>query len=371
MSDKSVLKEKEPDEAILEEHITAYMTKVCKVLLYILIVTTIVEAIVCILIKMGYFAYFLKVQNNVCILYEVFVFEVILKTLLTWFIYFVYLILYKKSSYRARQILTSSVLLLLTTIFCFGHWKYSYLSILYSIPIVFTSPLGKKTQKIVLCFSLVATVLYSAFQYLSFGTSYNFLIAVVSLTTIISFYLISSSFYDSMIKALLDMERFIILSTHLNDEISHDYSTGAFSKACLNTDLKNNLEGNKEYHSAAFIDLDDFKHINDTRGHAIGDFVLKNIVRCFNMRHERIYRYGGDEFVAISKLSAEEFAAEIEKIKRSYNSSSKKLFSCDSTFSAGVISITENDSVESILQKCDDLMYTAKQNGKNFISVRP
>lgn len=361
-------KEEQSDanNVIIENHITNYLDKVGKVLFWMLLLLTIAEVITYILVCFGFFSYYLEKQNNIKLSYYAFIGESSTKLIITWLIFSFYLIIFQKVNFKHKKILLCTVLLLLTTILCFGHWKYSYLSILYSIPVVFTCPLGKKTQKIVLFISLIMSIFYSVLQYFIFRTDYNFFIGTVSVVTIVTFYLICSSFYNSMMEALKDVEKFYLLSAKLSDEISHDYVTGAFSKHTLHYDLTEN----KNFKSMAFIDLDNFKKINDTKGHAVGDHILKNIVRCFNSRRERIYRYGGDEFVILSNLSVENLATKIEMVKTAYNISSKKLFACDATFSAGVMPINHKDDAATLLQKCDEIMYISKHEGKNKISIK-
>ena len=366
MRKKDLKKAVEPGNEVMEVHITSYLNKICKVIFYVLLVLLFTEILICALVRMGYFSYYLKFQNNVKLSYSDFVFETISKVVICWAIYGVFMFFYKKADFRLKKFLVCVVLLVLTSIFVFGHWKYSYLSILYSIPVVVTCPLGKKTNRSVLVISILITILYSIFQNLTFNTEYNFLICTVSLTTIVTFYLIAAGFYESMTKALMDVEKFFLLSTKLNDEIAHDDLTGAFSKVTL----RQSLIGNKKFNSIAFIDLDNFKEINDTKGHAAGDQILKNMVRCFTMMHESIYRYGGDEFVALSELYLEEFVDEINKIKVSFNTSSKKLFSIDATFSAGVMEIKPSDTMDSLLKKCDQAMYVSKQRGRNTVSIK-
>ena len=366
MGKKTLTKTNLPDNAILDFHISAYLDQVGKVIFLVLIVNLLAEIVTCTLVKMGYFAYFLESQNNVKLSFHYFFWETFAKTVLSWIIYFVYLILYKKSSFPKRKLLVCIVMMILTSVFIFGHWKYSYLSILYSVPVVITTPLGKKPQKVVLIISLLLTACYSIFQAALFKTEYNFLIATVSITTIATFYFISSTFYSSMSKAISDIEKFFLISTKLNDEIAHDYSTGALSKVTLHQDL---LAIN-EYKSIAFIDLDNFKEINDSKGHSTGDHILKNIVRCCKSRNLKIYRYGGDEFVILSPLPVQQLAEEIEKVKLAYATSSETLFSCEATFSAGVMPFLETNDMNDLVRQCDEVMYISKNNGKNKVTVQ-
>lgn len=65
----------------------------------------------------------------------------------------------------------------------------------------------------------------------------------------------------------------------------------------------------------AMIDLDNFKHINDTYGHGHGDFLLREFVSFIEERirpEDKLYRYGGDEFILM--IQSSEFETIIEKL---------------------------------------------------------
>ena len=83
-----------------------------------------------------------------------------------------------------------------------------------------------------------------------------------------------------------------------------------------------------------------------------------------------IYRYGGDEFIVLSKLESSALAHELEMIKIAYRKSSENLYSCKATFSAGIIPIRAADDINSLISKSDEIMYISKHSGKNKITVK-
>ena len=84
-----------------------------------------------------------------------------------------------------------------------------------------------------------------------------------------------------------------------------DFLTGLFCRRKLEEDLQRYIELNERHNikfSVIMLDINNFKNINDTRGHKIGDKVLREVARClqYNIRKsDRAYRLAGDEFVLI------------------------------------------------------------------------
>jgi diguanylate cyclase (GGDEF)-like protein len=121
----------------------------------------------------------------------------------------------------------------------------------------------------------------------------------------------------------------------------------------------------------AYFDLDNFKQINDSLGHSVGDEVLKQVAETIqtNLRQTDIVaRLGGDEFAVILPES-DAISAEISLNKlRSLLLNRMKENSWDVTFSIGAIPFQEfSFSIDEIIRKADDLMYSVKNNGKNNI----
>jgi len=122
----------------------------------------------------------------------------------------------------------------------------------------------------------------------------------------------------------------------------------------------------------AYIDIDNFKRVNDTFGHAKGDILLQNIGKIIkeNLRAYDIpARMGGDEFIVFfpetDKTQAE---AVINKVKSCVEKNLKE-YSDLLTFSIGALVVTNPDcSIEGMIKIADDLMYSVKKNSKNGIA---
>ncbi|MCR5799112.1 MAG: EAL domain-containing protein [Lachnospiraceae bacterium] len=156
-----------------------------------------------------------------------------------------------------------------------------------------------------------------------------------------------------------------------------DFLTGLFNRLCCERDLARIIDEAKKSNKKGallYLDLDDFKHINDGLGHQYGDVLLKDISR--GMRdvrglEENCYRMGGDEFVIIIPPRLfDDYERIIEEIKKVF---ATPFYLKDSeyycTMSMGIVVFPdEGDKVEELVQKADVAMYEAKKSGKNRMS---
>lgn len=155
----------------------------------------------------------------------------------------------------------------------------------------------------------------------------------------------------------------------------HDPLTGLANRTLLQDRLRQAIENAKRggfMLALAFLDLDNFKHINDNFGHDAGDAVLREIAQRLreNVREEdTIARMGGDEFVLVicNPASHERIAELIERIRRSVMAKVEvKGRDILPGTSIGVsIFPDDGDSPEKIMRAADAAMYHAKTLGKN------
>lgn len=162
---------------------------------------------------------------------------------------------------------------------------------------------------------------------------------------------------------------------------SQDSLTGLVNRHVLASRMKHALTTQKrsgKMSALLFIDLDHFKHINNTMGHNIGDLLLQQVAeRLPNCVRESdtVSRFGGDEFVImLEELSEDKFkaASQAEVVAEKILHALNKPYSLDSreysnTPSIGIALFSHNDIADNVLQQADIAMYQAKQSGRNAI----
>jgi diguanylate cyclase (GGDEF)-like protein len=124
--------------------------------------------------------------------------------------------------------------------------------------------------------------------------------------------------------------------------------------------------------TVAFFDCDNFKHINDHFGHRVGDTVLRLFAQALrtNVRSiDIVARLGGDEFVVLlTETDYESSKKFIHRLQRLLMEVVQQYTWWPVTFSIGAVThIKTPGSIDDILRKTDELMYSAKKSGKNKI----
>lgn len=123
------------------------------------------------------------------------------------------------------------------------------------------------------------------------------------------------------------------------------------------------------------MDIDHFKRINDTRGHDVGDRVIQGIAKILRetVRHgDHLGRWGGEEFLLLCTNSTREGATVLAK--KICASIADSLFECDRqslrvTISIGVALAKDDESFDQTLKRADELLYKAKEAGRNCAFV--
>lgn len=167
------------------------------------------------------------------------------------------------------------------------------------------------------------------------------------------------------------------MSDKLAYQASHDDLTGLYNRReferQLDESLKDSRRRNAE-HTLCYLDLDQFKIINDTCGHMAGDILLKQISHQIQTRtrhHDIIARLGGDEFgIIFYDTNIKEAEALSETIKNSVSDFKYiwKENSFDVGVSIGIVPITANvESHSELMIRADSACYIAKENGRNCI----
>lgn len=185
-------------------------------------------------------------------------------------------------------------------------------------------------------------------------------------------------------------KRIIELNRHIQEMAFHDSLTQLPNRRLLNDRLIQSLAALKRsgrYGALMFVDLDNFKPLNDIHGHALGDLLLieaaERLRKCVR-EVDTVARFGGDEFVVIlseldadKKESATQASIVAEKIrvtlsepyvlKKDSTGKSEPSVEHRCTSSIGLVIFNHEASAEEILKRADMAMYQAKDAGRNVI----
>ncbi len=162
----------------------------------------------------------------------------------------------------------------------------------------------------------------------------------------------------------------------VSEQIREDHLTGTLNRRGMNEAMQRELSRATRTGRPmciSMLDLDNFKKLNDTHGHAAGDAALVHLAKVIRRTvrpTDVIARYGGEEFVIILPDTDLETAAAVtvrlqrELTKRFFLHENERLLV---TFSAGVAQRVPDETEESLIQRADQAMYQAKVQGKNQV----
>lgn len=190
---------------------------------------------------------------------------------------------------------------------------------------------------------------------------------------------------DRHIKDLDGLVRERTVELHnLVDEVKRlsqlDALTGAYNRRAMEMRLPMDLERSQRYgraFSVIFTDIDYFKKINDTHGHAIGDAVLRHVAlrlqSQLRVNVDWMVRFGGEEFVIFMPETDLHFAAEVAR--RLASDIRGQVWQLEGTnlsltCSFGVAQYVQGESVDSLLQRADALLYQAKAQGRDRVCMQ-
>jgi diguanylate cyclase (GGDEF)-like protein/PAS domain S-box-containing protein len=164
----------------------------------------------------------------------------------------------------------------------------------------------------------------------------------------------------------------------LEKDVFRDALTGLGNRKLLEIKINTAIREYHQHHISfglLFIDIDHFKSINDTYGHQEGDRVLRNVARNLagHLRDTDVCgRWGGEEFIAILyNVNLQSFSQVAKKLHAMIASSAitvnEKKISVTTSIGAAMVHVT--DTMDSIAERADQLMYQSKQAGRNRVTL--
>lgn len=162
----------------------------------------------------------------------------------------------------------------------------------------------------------------------------------------------------------------------LSVRVHQDALTGALNRRGLDDGLQREMARAQRRHtplSLAMIDLDDFKTINDTHGHPVGDEVLVHLVATIQRAlrpTDMIGRFGGEEFLLV--LPDTPLQPAMQTVMRLQASLAGQKLQVNQhgigyTFSAGVAQLKSGQTIDEVITFADRALYRAKNQGKNRV----
>ncbi|GHA79063.1 GGDEF domain-containing protein [Cognatilysobacter bugurensis] len=187
---------------------------------------------------------------------------------------------------------------------------------------------------------------------------------------------------DVLAARLSVAERIIGLHEALRVEATRDRLTGLLNRGAILDALQRELlraarEGGPT--ATMLLDVDHFKHVNDTYGHLVGDIVLREIAQRLQLTlrpYDRVGRFGGEEFIVlITDGDADQSALIAERIRTAVAAEPVDVPGGESvsvTVSIGIaIGQSAADAADGLLAAADIALYRAKANGRDRVEVEP
>lgn len=176
---------------------------------------------------------------------------------------------------------------------------------------------------------------------------------------------------DLYIVSFSDISQTINEQIILEEKTVHDKLTGAYNREYFEKTYRNII---KEYHlknyrfALSIFDIDNFKKVNDTYGHNIGDYVLKELVHevsKFLRDDDILIRWGGEEFILILKIKNEnDLSKVLEHLRiRIEKHIFKKVGKVTCSFGATLY--RNDEDIETTIKRADTGLYEAKAKGRN------
>ncbi len=158
------------------------------------------------------------------------------------------------------------------------------------------------------------------------------------------------------------------------EEASIDPLTGVANRRAFDRVLRASMEGRNRRFVLAVLDVDDFKRINDTFGHTVGDDVLKTVADTLKgavRGDDVVARIGGDEFALVAQgLTLDQADRRMRSMMAMLNDAKVGLNGAHVSVSCGIAEFSAGDTAQSLMSRADEAVYEAKRSGKHHIITK-
>jgi diguanylate cyclase (GGDEF)-like protein len=165
------------------------------------------------------------------------------------------------------------------------------------------------------------------------------------------------------------------LFDEIKNKANKDYLTGLYNRRYLfdvGNEIYKNCKINNKVFAIAIIDIDNFKMINDTYGHDVGDIAIKEVARILNENitsNALISRLGGEEFcICFHNRSENEISQLLEYIRKDFENNIIKVKDIELKYTISIgYSFNFGKNIDSMINNADEYLYMAKKDGRNRI----
>ncbi len=187
--------------------------------------------------------------------------------------------------------------------------------------------------------------------------------------------LLGESTVEAWLLTLRDVTEQHELAEQLSHQAFHDALTGLANRALFADRLEHAIARREGTLAVMFLDLDDFKQVNDTRGHSVGDrllVVVTDRLRSVLRSRDTAARLGGDEFAVLmeetDRAAAEQMGQRILEVLAQPVSIDGVSWSVKASLGIALAD-TRSSTAEDVLREADVAMYWAKEQGKGTLRV--
>lgn len=184
--------------------------------------------------------------------------------------------------------------------------------------------------------------------------------------------LIRFGFFILVVTVLVELKKALLRE---KDFARRDFSTGIANTKAFYEYAAIEIVRSRRYHhplAIVYLDCDDFKSVNDSFGHYVGDRLLRTVGQTIQRsvrKSDLVARLGGDEFAVLFPETESGTAYKVVRKLRAELLETMKTNGWGVTFSFGLVTFTTPpDSVDELIQIADSFMYSAKRTGKNKIN---
>ena len=255
-------------------------------------------------------------------------------------------------------------------VYCFFTIRFDFLGITLIAPTIALIPLNEKVLTHNFTAGIIILIIYTIYQltFKFYGAYSSPAIIYISANAIIctiyfALYLTSKTIQNLISKITEATVNASFEKEELTYKLERDELTGLYNSIKFEKDASN-----ISYKSIAYLDVDNFKKINDTYGHEFGDKILIKVAECLSGSHSVLYRLHGDEFVILSHLDKFSLERYLTLKIEIYKTNAFQEYKIETTLSAGITDFYK-DKYKECLKRADDFLYEAKKNNKNVIKV--